>query len=84
MSTLARVPVDAAFWLATCLEAAAEDCHASPEPGESVPAAASTLCCAAVVDDLDLEIAGPIVKHDVDLGMPGVFQGIGQSLLCSA
>ena len=42
-----------------------------------MPAAASTLCCTAVVDDLNLEIAGLVVKHDVDLGMPGVFQGTG-------
>ena len=46
-----------------------------------MPAPASTFCCAAVVDDLNLEIAGQIVKHDFDLGVPGVFQGIGQSLL---
>ena len=72
------------MWLATRFEAAAEDCHAFPEPGESVPAAASTLCCAAVVDDLNLEIAGLIVKQHIDLGMPGVFQGIGQSLLYHA
>jgi hypothetical protein len=38
----------------------------------------------AIIDDLNLEIAGQILKHDVDLGVPGVFQGIGQSFLDNA
>ena len=79
-----RADAPATVRLATRFEAAAEDCHPLPEPGEPVPAAASTLCCVAVIDDLNLEIARQIVKHDVDLGMPGVFQGIGQSLLYNA
>jgi hypothetical protein len=49
-----------------------------------MPAAASMLCCVAVVEDLNLEIVREIVKQHVDLCTPGVFQGIGQSLLYNA